>query len=374
MRCAHDCLVFTGDPHGIRDMAAGAAAGGSWHATGDSGADPERAAAVVAMHAFGLEETGRFVEAETAAQRARAWDPANLWAVHALAHVCEETSRIEQGIELLESSKPLWGPTSHAASHVHWHLALYYIAVGNVARALEIYDTDLPAAEGAIVPHMIDATSLLWRVQLAATVVPDLSARWLSLCDAWETRRASIAASINTWNDVHLAMAAAGAAATAQAAGQTARVAAMRLLVNETATALSAAAAGAEPRASAASSDGRASWRCVTAVQIGVPLSRALDAYADARFDDVVALLAPLRSRLASIGGSNAQRDIFELTLLHAALQSASDETRRRGRAILQARVALRPNDRVASRMLAAAEATAAAASAAASATTTGLY
>ena len=56
--------------------------------------------------------------------------------------------------------------------------------------------------------------------------------------------------------------------------------------------------------------------------EIGLPACRAVVAFAEARYDDVVTELTPIRSVLNHFGGSHAQRDALQRTLLEAALRS----------------------------------------------------
>ena len=74
--------------------------------------------------------------------------------------------------------------------------------------------------------------------------------------------------------------------------------------------------------------------------ELGAPLMRGLLAFAGGRYDETTRTLAPLRSRLARIGGSHAQRDIVDQTLLAAAVRGSE---RGAGRELLAQRLAARP-------------------------------
>jgi hypothetical protein len=52
---------------------------------------------------------------------------------------------------------------------------------------------------------------------------------------------------------------------------------------------------------------------------VGLPLARAVWAHRRGRYNDVVATLTPVRREFRRIGGSHAQRDIFEQLLIDAA-------------------------------------------------------
>ena len=59
---------------------------------------------------------------------------------------------------------------------------------------------------------------------------------------------------------------------------------------------------------------------------IGLPFSRALQAFAGGDYCDCVDQLLPIRYRTHRLGGSAAQRDIIGLTLLEAALRCGQFE------------------------------------------------
>ena len=60
--------------------------------------------------------------------------------------------------------------------------------------------------------------------------------------------------------------------------------------------------------------------RMMTA-EVGLPASRAVIAHAEERFGDVVAELLPIRRQMHRFGGSHAQRDVLQRTLLDAAIR-----------------------------------------------------
>jgi hypothetical protein len=56
--------------------------------------------------------------------------------------------------------------------------------------------------------------------------------------------------------------------------------------------------------------------------EIGAYIFAALEHFDEGNYDQVVELLYPIRNRTAILGGSNAQRDIFTLLLIHSAVYS----------------------------------------------------
>jgi len=73
---------------------------------------------------------------------------------------------------------------------------------------------------------------------------------------------------------------------------------------------------------------------------VGLPVARALLAYADGRYAEAVELLAPVKAIAARAGGSHAQRDLLAQTLTCAAEKSGRT---RLARSLLNERMALKP-------------------------------
>jgi hypothetical protein len=90
--------------------------------------------------------------------------------------------------------------------------------------------------------------------------------------------------------------------------------------------------------------DSRATNHAMTSM-VGLSLCHALVAFGQDRYDDVVTALLPLRNVVNLIGGSHAQRDAVQRTLLQAALHSGQSDI---ARALVSERLALRPTSRYA--------------------------
>ena len=56
--------------------------------------------------------------------------------------------------------------------------------------------------------------------------------------------------------------------------------------------------------------------------EVGLPLARAVVAHRRGDYDAVVDLLTPVRDRIKHVGGSHAQRDLFEQLLIDAACRA----------------------------------------------------
>jgi tetratricopeptide (TPR) repeat protein len=250
--------------------------------------------AVLAMHAYALQECGAYEEAEAAAYRALALQPWDLRAHHAIAHVMEMQGRFEEGIRWLGARSALWTGAGAASTHLWWHIALYRLELGRPEQALAIYDHRM---QGDSLSELIDASALLWRLQLAG--VP-LEKRFHALAARWSPYAED---AYCAFNDLHAMMAFVG--------GQR----------PDDANRLLAALERRVARPSGANHD-------MTRL-VGLPASRALAAYGRGDFSGAARLLRALPPVAHRIGGSHAQRDVLHLTRAAAAANSTNQVLRR---------------------------------------------
>ena len=241
--------------------------------------------AVLSMHAFGLVECGDSEGAERDARAALALNPQDARAHHVMAHVFEMTGRADEGLRWLHEHRTCWADHSAVATHCWWHLALFLIERGQAAAAFDVYDQRVRADRSGAIADLIDASALLWRLQLCGH---DAGARWEELCDAWEPH---IADGFCSFTDVHAMLAFVGARDWARA-----RRLERALAVSETLP----------------TRHGK------TTRQLGLPACRALVAFGHGDHACAIGLLAGLPALAHRLGGSHAQRDVLHLTLLQA--------------------------------------------------------
>lgn len=287
LQAGHQIDFFTGHSRMLRDRIARAAS--SWH-PGMPGYH-----AVLGMHAFGLEETGDYKRAEALGRRAVELESRDGWAWHAVAHVMEMQNRRRDGVAWLGSSSDTWSEGSFLGVHNWWHLALFHLGLDQVDEVMKIVDARVLGTQSPIVLEMIDASAMLWRLALRGIDVGD---RWQSLADRWA---AATERSTYAFNDLHAMMAFVGAGREQQA---------QRMLAAQD-------AALANP---AAGNDNVGFLR-----DVGYDATRAIHAFGAGRFDEAVQRLRPLRSHAARFGGSHAQRDLIDLTLIEAADRAGQD-------------------------------------------------
>jgi tetratricopeptide (TPR) repeat protein len=280
------------------------------------------AAFVRGMQAFGLEESGHYEAAEDAGLAALAVNPDDVWAVHAVTHTYEMRGRVSTGVEFLTSREQDWGTGNLFTVHNWWHLALFHLELGDPAAALAIYDREVHhESSDSMVLQLLDAAAMLWRLHLDEI---DTGARFATLADAWST--ADDARPWYAFNDVHATLAYVGAGRLGDAERLVER---MARYVND--------------------AHGTAATRSNVAMtaEIGLPASQALVAYGKGDWSEVVARLAPIRRRLHHFGGSHAQRDVLQRTLLEAALRNGHVDL---ARGLLAERLAVRPTSAYAAR------------------------
>ena len=263
---------------------------------------------VQGMHAFGLEECNLYPQAEAAGREALAREPRGPWAIHAVAHVMEMQGRYDEGAAWLderEGGSAGWADNGLAV-HLWWHLALFRLEALDTAAALALFDARMAGAASVVNLQWLDGAALLWRLQLLGV---DVGARWRALAAEWADPLGH--AGHCAFNDVHALLALIGS-------GELGRAAAL-----------------VDASASRAHDDNRA-----MAIEVGVPLMQGLLAYAAGDAAQACRLLYPLRGIAHRFGGSHAQRDLIDQTLL-AAAATATDTAL--GRALLNERRLAKP-------------------------------
>jgi tetratricopeptide (TPR) repeat protein len=234
------------------------------------------------MHAFALDQCGRVDEAERAARHALSLGP-DPWAHHALAHVFESGGRWREGRDWMTRHANAWaGCSSFLYTHSWWHAALFHLSLGDQEGALALYDQRVWAVRKDYCQDQINAVSLLARLELAGV---EVGTRWADVASYVRPRRFD---TIDGFLDLHYAY------ALARAGDDPAVLDLVRCARERAST-----EAPAWRRLMPAGIDGIAAF---------------------ARGDDAGALnlLGPLEPKLALLGGSTVQRDLFR-RILNAA-------------------------------------------------------
>ncbi|UCI20006.1 tetratricopeptide repeat protein [Mesorhizobium sp. B2-1-8] len=281
LQVGHQVDFFTGNARMLRDRIARALP--SWQT------DMPGYHAILGMQAFGLEEMGEYAQAERLGRSAVEIEPRDGWAQHAVAHVMEMQSRQRDGIAWMRSDPEAWTKESFLQVHNWWHLALFHYDLGETAEVLALYDGPIYGNRSTLALNMVDASAILWRLHLGGIDVGD---RWVALAANWVPKAAS---GNYAFNDAHAMMAFVGAGLDAPA----------RTLL------------ATQHEAMRGNDDNAGFTR-----DVGHPLTLAIKAFGEGDYAEAIRLIGPIRAIAHRFGGSHAQRDVLDLTLIEAALRA----------------------------------------------------
>lgn len=245
---------------------------------------------LLGMLAFGLEQCHRLLEAEQVGRKATAINPHNPWAHHAVAHVLETRGRSAEGIAWMESFAPTWETcNSMLYTHNWWHIALFYLAENEKQQVLKLYDQQIWGRACQQSPKdQVGAISLLMRLELQRVQADD---RWQALIPYLLPRLHEHAL---PFQDLHYVYA-------LSRAGQSQRAHEMLVSMYAHSHTLEAPL--------------RRRW-----IEIAIPAAQGLIAHAIGDWQKATAYLQPALPKLATLGGSHAQRQVFEQIYLDALL------------------------------------------------------
>ncbi|HEX4687774.1 MAG TPA: hypothetical protein VH228_13405 [Nocardioides sp.] len=231
---------------------------------------------VLGYEAMLRQEQGRLEEAHRLARRCLELDPPGSDGAHPLAHVYFESGDHAEGLAFLDGWLPITDQDSRFTTHLVWHAALHELQLGRGEAAVERYRI----CGGRRGPS--DGTSLLWRCQLLNHVVPgtDPGSPTMAEVVAPYVERVPF-----TFVGAHVAIG----------------------------------------LATAGDSDGLRRF-ARSAVELATPgaaellpgLALGFAAYVEGDYDAASDHLLRLADDFVRLGGSHAQREVFEDTLIHA--------------------------------------------------------
>ena len=240
-------------------------------------------------HAIALGEDGRVGEARPKIERSVMLNPNNAHCAHGMAHVCYESSDADGGRNFLTSWLAGYPRDGAFHGHLSWHLALFELGAGNWTAAQQRYrDAIAPDRHpGGPQQKVWDGVAFLWRSELAGH--PRDAAAWRALYDYATSALPRPGAGLA---DLHVILAHA---------------------VMRDDGALDARARQIEDLARGGRYPSGAY----------VPeLARCFVAFVNGDYPAAIAALAPLAQQTERIGGSRAQHDLIEFTLLKAYLNA----------------------------------------------------
>ena len=193
----------------------------------------------------------------------------------------------------MRANPEAWTKESFLQVHNWWHLALFHYDLGEPDEVLALFDGPIFGSRSTIALNMVDASAILWRLHLGGV---DVGNRWAGLAENWAPKAQ---AANYAFNDAHAMMAFVGAGRSDLAA---------RLL-------------DAQREAMEGGGDNAGFTR-----DVGHPVTVAIKAFGDGDFAEATRLLRPVRAIAHRFGGSHAQRDVIDLTLIEAAFRAGQAE------------------------------------------------
>lgn len=245
---------------------------------------------LLGCHAFALEENGAYDAARRAGEEGLELACDDAWGLHAVAHVHDMTGNSAGGLAWLEGKDAAWTHCNNFRFHVWWHKALMHLDQGEHARVLELYDTKIRHEHTDDYRDISNATSLLMRLELDGIAVGD---RWEELADLSEARTGD---GCLVFADLHYLLGLIGGG----------RDAACHKLVRRIVA------------------DGAAANGEIGTIYAhpGTAAAEGLEAFGDGNYTRAFDRLAAARPALQSIGGSHAQRDVFDRITIDAGIRA----------------------------------------------------
>ncbi|MFF5973629.1 FAD/NAD(P)-binding protein [Streptomyces sp. NPDC012769] len=242
--------------------------------------------------AFVRQEQGLIDEAGDLARAALAEEPASGHAVHALAHVHYESGAHRAGREWLDGWIGGHGRGAVHRAHFSWHVALHELALDDSAAVRRRWFAQLAPGQVGGVRALVDSGSLLWRARMCRNWTGRVPVE--GVLDAVE--RDLVERPSTAFTALHGAVA-------LTAAGDLPALRRLR-----------AHAAGADP----------------VQREVVVPLCGALEAVLEEEWATAAERLDALLPSLRRVGGSAAQREVVEETLLYALVEAGDSDRARR--------------------------------------------
>ncbi|GAA6163353.1 tetratricopeptide repeat protein [Pelagimonas sp. KU-00592-HH] len=249
---------------------------------------------VEGMYAFGLEEAGESEKAKDIGLQALEKDCRDVWSIHAVAHAVEMLGDFNYGADFMENRIQDWTSDNFLTSHNAIHTILYRLEQGDLERCIFHFDSFvLPENGKPALLGLVDGSSALWRLFLDGI---DTGDRWATLASQWEPTAEQ---AFYAFNDVH-AMMAFVASGNSDATHR-------MLKALETYLANDA---------------NRSETNYAVTAEVGLPICCALQAFGAGKYTEVLDGLVPIRDQIIRFGGSHAQRDVIERTILEAAIRA----------------------------------------------------
>ena len=243
----------------------------------------------LSYHAMALSEDGRFAPARALIERSIAANLENAHAAHGFAHISYETGALDEARSFLSSWLPDYPQDGFFHGHLSWHLSLCEIEAGDWEGATQLYRDGIALERHSGGPPLktSDIAAFLWRSELAG--YPRDMAAWRALHEYIGRELPMPAGGLA---DLHVILA---QAVMGDDAGLAARSRQMEDMARE----------GRYPSGAYLPT-----------------LAPGFLAFERGDFAGAIEALTPLAGQSERIGGSRAQHDLIDFTLLKACLEA----------------------------------------------------
>ena len=244
--------------------------------------------AFLGQYAFAHHETNQPAKAMDLATRSLEGNPQNAVACHSVTHSYFEQGDAANGGRWLADWLDGFDRRASYNVHLSWHLALFELAQGRYRQALDLYETHIrPGVQARNLANLADSASLMWRLQIYSGETPG---------KPWDEVRDQAAPAADSpgaaFRDCHAALAFAGSGDTDASQRLVDRLAAQGEKGDDLAR------------------------------EMILPIARAAAAFAAGDYAEAANLMGPTYPMMARIGGSHAQREVFEDTLLESYVRA----------------------------------------------------
>lgn len=252
---------------------------------------PDHAAYGYALgcHAFSLEETGEYAMAERVGREGVLHSPNDAWGLHAVAHVYDMTNDTDAGLKWLSRRTEAWAHCNNFRYHVWWHLALMHLDRGDIDAVFALYDDNIRQDKTDDYRDISNAASLLSRLEVDGISVGN---RWEELAQLSQGRTGD---GCLAFADLHYMLCLIGGKRKAAAGDLLGRM---------------------RRDAATEASDMDAIFK-----HPGLSAAEGLEAFGEGNYVTAFRHLAGARDAMPTVGGSHAQRDVFERLTIEAAIR-----------------------------------------------------
>lgn len=251
---------------------------GMLRTSGMAAAVEGRSGYALGLHAFALEQAGETELAMRFARRAIDLNPGmDPWAEHVVAHVFAANEQPVEGRSFLHAHARGWDRcSSFMLTHNWWHLALFELELDNMPVAFELLLERVWGVRKEHSQDQINAISLLARLEMDGLMAPDI---WEDIARHIDVRSDD---RVSDFLDLHYLYAFAKA-------GRDGKVRSML---------------------------DRFEPQCLAGA-----LAHGIAAHAKREYMLAASMIAPFRRDITAIGGSNVQRELFELIFADSVIR-----------------------------------------------------